>query len=130
MVRGRALQVIVGLLMVFVFVMLDRMPGLAICFLGIGIATVVIAALALKRQIDDGKSHVTEDPCVAIARTSSVAATEFVEISSSEDFLLEAQMIEELAAKTLEIEGLTKEVHMEIGGSRKPYIPPTYDLFD
>ena len=143
-VRGRAAMVLVGVLMMLLFVMLDNMPDFAVLFLIAGVVITGIALFALKRQIENEMSHIqeakraertlAERTRAEYTRNPKLEAPAAIIVHGIELPAMATLEIEELAAEILTIEDLAAEAPCGEEGDKtyiyKPYVAPSYDLFD
>jgi len=126
--------------MAFALIILDFMPNLALFFLAAGIAVVVIMTLLLKRQIEHQMSQVSRMPRVPRTPPGAPSANSGApdvdlgeaawEIPDIEELVVEAQRIEDLAVETLNIDEIAAEAKIEEMRPEKPYVAPSFDLFD
>ena len=138
--------------MIFALIALDFMPKLALYFLVAGIAAVTISSVLLKRQIERLMSRIPGIPRASrVSRASQVSRASRTppgfpsandglavvnpidaaqETPDVEKLIVEATQIEKLAVETLNIEELAAEAAVSEKRLEKPYVAPSYDLFD
>lgn len=148
-VKRRAALIILSVLMIALFVALDYLPDLALLFLIAGVVIAGLTLFALKRQIESEMSRIQEETRAKRERAERARA-ERTRAKSADTPIIEAPAalvipdIEMPTAATLEIGELAAEIltidDLVIAAPReetnekadifKPYVAPSYDLFD
>ena len=138
-VKGRAAVVLASVLMILSFIVLDNFPDLAVFFLIAGVIITGITLFALKRQIENEMSRMQEAKRTECTRTeradgSVIGVSAAIAIPDTELPIAEIPEIEELAVRILTTEDLAVEAPYEEADDKmdngKPYVAPSYDLFD
>ena len=138
-VKRRAAIVVASLLMILLFIALDNVPDLAVFCLIAGAIMTGTTLFALKRQIENEITRAQEakraEHTRAERKDSLVIEAPAVMAIPGPDFSAADPLdLEELAAGILSTEDLVSMASSEEAGSKadngKPYVAPSYDLFD